>query len=191
MIPMADQLSGVATATNSVTTERCALRFPVPLLIVLWSALSTNRTYSTYRICTTRSNGIPCMPPPHPIIPSKFQPTRCLFLHLSVSSSVLFAEALKIQDLRRTEQRHAKCAQFIHYSERSVVNISGKSIPSPPPPPRILLSEDLLLLSSMIGLSHTGPSSAKIACSNGHLEAGLGTLPREINGFSGLPRFDR
>lgn len=190
MIPMAGQLSGVATATNSVTTERCALRFPVPLLIVLWSALSTYRAYSTYRICTTRSNGIPCMPPPHPIIPSKFQPTSSLFLHLSVSSSVLFAEALKIQDLRRMEQRHAKCAKFIHYSAPSVVNILGKSIPSPPPP-RILLSKDLLLLSTMLGQSHTGPSSAKTACSYGHLEAGLGTLPREINGFSGLPRFDR
>ena len=103
------------------------------------------RTYSTYRICTTRNNGIPL----HSATASNhpFQPTRSLFLRLSISSSVLFAEALKIQDLRRTEATRKVCA--IHSLQRSVVNISGKSIPSPPP--RILLSEDLLLLSTMLG----------------------------------------
>ena len=121
-------------------------------------------------------------------LPSSNQPRVYSRVCPSPFTSVLFAEALKIQDLRRTEQRHAKCAQFIHYSAPSAVNILGKSIPSPPP--RILLSEDLLLLSTMLGQSHTGPSSAKTACSNGHLEAGLGRLPREINCLSGLLRFD-
>ena len=76
------------------------------------------------------------------------------------------------------------------HSLRRLVNILGKSIPSPPS--RILLSKDLSLLPSMIGQSqtHTGPSSAKTACSNGHLEAGLGTLPREINCCSALTRLD-
>ena len=58
-------------------------------------------------------------------------------------------------------------------------------------PSRILLSKDLLLLSTMIGLGRTGPSFAKTACSNGHLEAGLGTLPGEINCLIALTKLDR
>ena len=127
-----------------------------------------------------------CMPPPHPIIPSKFQPTSSLFLHLSVSFyKCPFRGGFKDSG-SSTDGAATRKVCAIHSLQRSVVNISGKSIPSPPPP-RILLSKDLLLLSTMLGQSHTGPSSAKTACSNGHLEAGLGTLPREINCFSGLP----
>ena len=183
MILLADDLSEAAAYYTA--PERCALRFPDrPPQFRRVQSVRTRTYVLTDRIC--RSNGIPCMSPPHPISLSKFQPPRRNSIPASVRLlKCPFRGGFKDSGSSTDGATRKVCA--IHSLQR-FVNILGKSISTPP---RILLSKDLLLLSTRIGQCHTGPSSAKTACSNSHLEAGLGTLPREINCFSGLPRFDR